>query len=202
MNQQPKVELPMTQDPYGKLPDVSMPAARIRPLPAPVVKPATPSSASHSYKLTPKSMKKFLIMESPSSPAHIDNEQRVLNELLSPHTHVKKLVITEADQQNLSLYESNRKLQKSALKDLSNQQKDNSFSPPPTPYQAPKKHISHASLGDRSGEKPDDRQIDAMDQNLRQSTKDSLSLSFKPTPVRVQPSGTFFLPLFALFLLK
>lgn len=183
----------MNQDPYGKLPDIPMPAARTRPLPAPVAKPVTPSSASHNYKLTPKTMKRLMIMESPSSAAPVDNEQRVLNELLSPHTHVKKLVISDADEQNLSYYESNRKLQKSVLKDLSNQKEQNSFSPPPTPYQAPRKPtLSQVpSMMDRSGDKNDDRQMDIMDQNLRQSSKDnSLSISFKPTPVRVQPTGT------------
>jgi len=185
-----KTELLLGDDPYGKLPTVSMPASRTRPLPSPVVKPATPSSASKNYKLTPKSMKRLLILESPASPASVDNEQRVLNELLSPQTHLKKLVITDADQHNLSIFESARKLQKAVLKDLSNQKEQNSFSPPPTPYQAPRKLTF--SQGPSKEDKPED-QSETPDQNkMRQSTKDnsnSMSNSFKPTPLR--PSATF-----------
>jgi len=178
----------MHQDPYGKLPDVPLPASRTRPLPSPVIKPATPSMASQNYKLTPKTMKRLMIMDSPASPASVDNEQRVLNELLSPHSHVKKLVITEADQQNLSIFESARKHQKAVLKDLSNQKEQNSFSPPPTPYQAPRKLI--LSQGPSKGDKPEERQLDMSNQNnLRPSSKDNpLSTSFKPTPLR--PAAT------------
>jgi hypothetical protein len=188
------LELALNHEPYGKLPEVSMPASRTRPLPPSVVKPVTPSSISNNYKLTPKTMKRLMVMESPASPASVDNEQRVLNELLSPHTHVKRLVITEADQQNLSLFETARKQQKSVLKDLSNQkeqQQQSSFSPPPTPYQAPRKATLSLS---QVTTKPDDRQLEQMDQNsLRQSTKDnSLSNSFKPTPIRVNPSEIFY----------
>jgi len=189
--QQPKTELLLaSDDPYGKLPTVSVPASRTRPLPSPVVKPATPSSASKNYKLTPKSMKRLLIMDSPASPASVDNEQRVLNELLSPQTHLKKLVITDADQHNLSIFESARKHQKAVLKDLSNQKEQNSFSPPPTPYQAPRKLFSQ---GPSKEDKPEDLQTEATDQNkMRQSAKDSsnpMSNSFKPTPHR--PSVAF-----------
>jgi len=186
------MELALNHEPYGKLPEVSMPPSRTRPLPPLVAKPATPSSAAAQYKLTPKTMKRLMIMESPATPAQGDNEQRVLNELLSPHTHVKKLVITEADQQNLSLFESARKQQKSALKDLSNQQKEQSqFSPPPTPYQAPRKPTLSLS---QFPSKPEDRQTEQLDQtSLRQSAKDnSLSLSVKPTPIRVIPSDSFY----------
>jgi len=187
--QQPKMELALNHEPYGKLPEVAMPPSRTRPLPPLVAKPTTPSSAAANYKLTPKTMKRLMIMESPATHAQGDNEQRVLNELLSPHTHVKKLVITEADQQNLSLFESARKQQKSVLKDLSNQQKEqqSQFSPPPTPYQAPRKPTISLS-------KPEDRQTEQLDQtSLRQSAKDnSLSLSVKPTPIRVTPSDSFY----------
>jgi hypothetical protein len=167
-----------------------MPATRTRPLPAPVIKPATPSSAAAQYKLTPKTMKRLMIMESPATPAQGDNEQRVLNELLSPHTHVKKLVITEADQQNLSLFESARKQQKSVLKDLSNQKEQSSqFSPPPTPYQVPRKPTLSLS---QLPSKPEDRQTEQMENSLRQSMDNSLSKSFKPTPIRVIPSDSFY----------
>jgi nuclear pore complex protein Nup98-Nup96 len=183
------MELALNHEPYGKLPEVAMPPSRTRPLPPLVPKPATPSSAAAQYKLTPKTMKRLMIMESPASPAQGDNEQRVLNELLSPHTHVKKLVITEADQQNLSLFESARKQQKSVLKDLSNQQKEQTqFSPPPTPYQAPRKPtLSLSQLPSKPEEQSDQT-------SLRQSAKDnSLSLSVnKPTPIRVTPSDSFY----------
>jgi hypothetical protein len=181
-------------DAYGKLPVVSLPASRTRPLPAPVVKPATPSSAAQNYKLTPKTMKRLMIMDSPASPASVDNEQRVLNELLSPQTHMKKLVITEADQQNLSIFESARKHQKAVLKDLSNQKEQNlSFSPPPTPYQVPRTKLNFSQPP--KGDKPEDHTEVTDQNNLRPSAKDphSLSTSFKPTPIRVAPTGNFYL---------
>jgi hypothetical protein len=136
-----------------------------------------------------------MIMDSPASPASADNEQRVLNELLSPQTHMKKLVITEADQQNLSIFESARKHQKAVLKDLSNQkEQQSSFSPPPTPYQVPRARLNFSHQGPVKGDKLED-QTEATDQNnFRQSAKDPhpLSTSFKPTPIRVAPTGAFY----------
>jgi len=184
------------QDAYGKLPVVPLPPSRTRALPSPVVKPATPSSASQNYKLTPKTMKRLMIMESVASLVPENNEQRVLNELLSPQTHIKKLVITETEQNSLSIFESARKHQKEVLKDLSNQKEQNSsFSPPPTPYQAPRAKLNF-SLGTYNNfDKPEVQQQETPDQNsMRQSTKDthSLSGSFKPTPIRVNPTGNFY----------
>jgi hypothetical protein len=236
--QQVKTELLMTHDPYGKLPDVPLPTQRVKPLPttAPVAKPSTPT-ASH-YKLTPKSVKKLMIgMEPCASPSNVDIDQRyslllfyfnsyfifiprVMNELMSPQAHMKKLNITDEFQQIL---DSSRKQQKAVLRDMSN---ETSFTntmfpsattsdPEFTPYKIPQKglsnSLSHSSKNTNSiGELIEDNHSESMEiqnQNpTRSSMKDSqasgsLSASFsKPVPVRAQPLCIYPLYLFSLSL--
>lgn len=227
--QQQKVELAMSHEPYGKLPDIPVPVARVKALPTtPTVgKPLTPTSASQ-YKLTPKSVKKLMIgMEQAPYPATADIDQRVINELISPQSNFKRLVITQEDQ---NVFDSARKQQKAVLRDLSNEPSfptsasfmaEQEYSPYKQPVQTslpnskminPTITTAASSALHKSAKSPliaitDDDAMQAevaanqLQTPLRHSTKgsdtpglslSSLANSYKPTPIRAQPSGSHY----------
>jgi hypothetical protein len=95
--QQPqKIELAMSHEPYGKLPDIPVPPARVKALPttpSTIARPLTPRTNQSLYKLTPKSVKKLLIgMEQAASPSAGDMDQRYACELCSVVSNCINLV--------------------------------------------------------------------------------------------------------------
>jgi hypothetical protein len=216
--QQQKTELALDFQPYGKLPDIPLPPPRVRPTQLPTTLDSAKRS-SHippmevlSYKVTPKSEKpKLIALEfmstKPSTKTEI--EQRVISELVSPHIHSKRLVLSEEDTEILESYSSRKQKQKEILRErgtnTTNENLYSHLSPPSTPYVAP--HKTNNSKPQPKGQLfnsfyPDsDEREDVRDQNRRQEVVLDLTPSSKSknsysshaslsTPIALRASAT------------